>query len=91
MYFLVTRNPIESSNNAVPNPDQKLTILEALKSYTTWAAYSSFEEKMKGSIEKGKVADMVVISEDIFNQNPDILLKVKVLKTIINGAVKYSN
>lgn len=91
MYFLIMRSNIESSTKAIPNQDQKLTILEALKSYTLWAAYSSFEEKIKGSLEKGKNANMVVLSDDIFTQNPDILLKTKVLKTIIDGIVIYDN
>lgn len=91
MYFLVTGKSLVSGNDKAQNTEQKVTILDALKSYTTWAAYSAFEEKTKGSIEIGKTADMVVLSDDIFSQNSDILLKVKVLKTIINGMVMFDN
>jgi predicted amidohydrolase YtcJ len=89
MYFLVSGKSLDSDNNKIQNPEQKVSILDALKSFTVWAAYSAFEEKNKGSIEKGKIADMVVLSDDIFASNTDILLKVKAFKTIINGKVVY--
>ncbi|HEY5536305.1 MAG TPA: amidohydrolase family protein [Ignavibacteria bacterium] len=89
MYFLVSGKSLDSDNNKIQNPEQKISILDAIKSYTIWAAYSAFEEKIKGSIEKGKVADMVVLSDDIFVGDTNILLKVKALKTIINGKVVY--
>jgi len=89
IYYLTQRKQIDTSTQEIPNPEQKLTLIEALKSYTVWAAYSEFEENLKGSLEVDKIADMIVISDDIFNSLPDVLLKVKVLKTIINGEIMY--
>lgn len=90
MYYLTTRQWIDTVLT-IPGPEQKLTILEALKSYTTFPAYSSFEESIKGSIEKDKFCDMVVISNDIFTSEPKKLLDTKVLMTIINGKVVYDS
>lgn len=89
IYYLTTRQFTDTSFADVPNIDQKISLIEAIKSYTVWAAYSSFEETTKGSLEIGKFADMVVISNDIFNSDSKALLKTKVLKTIINGDVVY--
>lgn len=90
MYYLTTRQWADTLLN-LPGPDQKLSIIEALRSYTIYAAYSSFEENIKGSIEKDKFCDMVVISNDIFNSEPKKLLDTKVLMTIINGKVVYDS
>lgn len=90
MYYLTTRQWIDTIMT-VTGPEQKLTILDALKSYTTFPAYSSFEESIKGSIEKDKFCDMVVISNDIFTSEPKKLLDTKVLMTIINGKVVYDS
>jgi hypothetical protein len=75
----------------IPNPEQKLTILDGVKSYTIWAAYSTFQEDTKGSIEKGKFADMVVLSDDIFIIPDSALLNTKVIMTIVNGNIVYEN
>lgn len=91
IYYLTTRQLTDTVLASIPNPDQKLSLLDAVKSYTVWAAYSSFEEKIKGSLEKGKFADMIVISNDIFNTDSKALLNTQVLKTIINGRMVYEN
>lgn len=91
IYYLITRQLTDTTLTTIPNPDQKISLLEAVKSYTVWPAYASFEEKTKGSIETGKYADMIVISNDIFNIDSKALLETKVLKTIINGKIVYDN
>ncbi len=91
IYYLTTRQLTDTVLSTIANPDQKLTLLEAVKSYTVWPAYASFEEDIKGSIEKGKFADMIVISNDIFNSDSKSLLNTKVLKTIIGGKVVYNS
>ncbi len=91
IYYLTARQIADTVKTVIPNPDQKISLLEALKCFTTYAAYSGFEEKKKGSLEKGKFADMLVISEDIFANDPKKLLSVKVLKTIIDGKIAYEN
>jgi hypothetical protein len=91
MYYLTKRQFVDTLRKNIPSENQTLSILDALKSYTVWPAYSGFEEKIKGSLEKGKFADMLVISEDIFNSDAKLLLDTKVLKTIINGKILFES
>jgi hypothetical protein len=70
-------------------PRESISSLEALKSYTIDAAYASFEENAKGSISPGKLADMVVLSEDPATVPPDQIMKIKVLSTILDGKVVW--
>ncbi|HTX17067.1 MAG TPA: amidohydrolase [Bacteroidota bacterium] len=69
---------------------QRMTREEALKAFTIWGAYSEFAETQKGSIEKGKLADLVILSDDIMRIPPKEILTTKVLKTIVGGKVEYS-
>ena len=62
---------------------------EALKMWTIWAAKSMGQADVKGSIEPGKFADLTVLSDDIFTMPKEGLKDVKVLKTIVGGAVVY--
>lgn len=89
IYYLVMRKDIDIQNSKQINPSESLSVLEAVKAYTIWSAYACFDEECRGTLEKGKNADFIVISEDIFNIKPEELLKVKVLKTIIDGNVLY--
>ncbi|MEO6695916.1 MAG: amidohydrolase [Ignavibacteria bacterium] len=91
MYYLTTRQLTDTVLSSIANPDQKISLLDAVKSYTVWPAYSSFEEATKGSLENGKYADMIVISNDIFSGDSKMLLNTKVLRTIINGRIVYDN
>lgn len=90
MYYLTTRSVVGSDTIQIANPNQKISLIDAIRSYTIWAAYSAFEESFKGSIEKDKYADMIVISNDIFADNKN-LLETRVLKTIVNGTVVYED
>jgi predicted amidohydrolase YtcJ len=87
-YASVTRRP-EAGGEAF-DPDQAMTRDEALRSYTLAAAYGAFEEKQRGSIEKGKLADLTVLSQDILRVPEDRLLKTEVLHTIVDGRILYS-
>jgi hypothetical protein len=71
------------------DPDQKLTRAEALRTMTLDAAYGSFAETEKGSIEVGKLADLVVLSQDILSVPDEALPKTEVLATIVDGKVLY--
>jgi len=62
---------------------------EALKGMTIWAAKANFEENEKGSLEKGKLADFVILDNDILKSSPQNILKTKVLKTYLNGEKVY--
>ena len=91
MYYLTTRDLIDTSLANLANPDQKISLADAVRSYTVWPAYSSFEEDTKGTLEKGKFADFIIISNDIFNSPPKELLNTTVTKTIVNGRVIYDS
>lgn len=71
------------------DPDQKLTRAEALRSMTLDAAYASFAEAHKGSIEVGKLADLVVLSQDILSVPDEALMRTEVLATILDGRVLF--
>jgi hypothetical protein len=71
------------------DPDEKLTRAEALRTMTLDAAYASFEEDRKGSLEPGKLADLVVLSQDILSVPDEALLRTEVLATVVDGAVVY--
>lgn len=70
-------------------PENALTPEEALRGMTIWAAKANFEEHEKGSLEKGKLADFVMLDHDILKSNPQNILKTKVLKTYLNGEKVY--
>ena len=66
-----------------------MTIEEAIKGYTIWAAHAAFQEDMLGSIEVGKLADMVVLDKDILKIEPKEILTTQVLYTIVGGKIAY--
>ena len=70
-------------------PEQRMTREEALHSYTLGNAYAAFEEKDKGSIAEGKLADLVVLSNNLLTCSDEDILKTEVLYTIVGGKIKY--
>jgi predicted amidohydrolase YtcJ len=70
--------------------EQKMTREQALRSYTIQAAYAAFEEETKGTLTPGKLADVVVLSQDLLSVPDDKLLDTKVVNTIVGGKVVYS-
>ena len=70
-------------------PEQAFTKEETLRAYTIWAAYASQQEKLTGTIEVGKWADLRFIDTDILNASPEEILKGQILKTIINGKIAF--
>ena len=70
-------------------PEQSMTRAEAIHSYTLANAYSAFEEDWKGSLTPGKVADIVVLSNDLINCADDEILETEIEMTMVNGVVKY--
>ncbi|MCJ7606942.1 MAG: amidohydrolase family protein, partial [Thermoplasmata archaeon] len=73
---------------AAPHDVQRLTVEEALAAYTRDAAYTSFEENVKGVIAEGKLADFVVLSRNPFDDPSDIR-SIQVVKTVVGGEVVY--
>ncbi len=89
IYAAVTRRTIDGYYPDGWVPEQKVSIEQALRAYTTEAAYASGEERTKGSIAVGKVADIVILSDDIFAIDAVDLPKVHVDTTISNGEIVY--
>ncbi|MEE9438720.1 MAG: amidohydrolase [Saprospiraceae bacterium] len=86
-YASVTRKRVDNEMEFFI--EQRMTRAEALYSYTLGNAYAAFEDDIKGSIEVGKVADIVIMNTDIINCNDAEILDAKVLYTIVDGKVKY--
>lgn len=92
MYYLSSGLSLDTAANRVSNNTaQKLSVLDALKSFTVFASYANFGEEINGTLEKDKLADMVVLSEDILSSEPSVLLKTQILMTIIRGEVVFEN
>jgi hypothetical protein len=70
-------------------PEQRMSREEALRSYTWSNAYAAFEEKLKGSLEPGKLADITVLSRDIMTVPEDQIVATDVVYTIVGGKVAY--
>jgi predicted amidohydrolase YtcJ len=88
-YASVTRRTLKGEPMGGYEPAQKMSREEALKSYTLNAAYGAFEEKIKGTIEAGKLADFTVFSQDIMKVDENKLLSTKVIYTIVGGRIVY--
>ena len=73
----------------VLGPDQRLPALAALKAHTLWSAYQHFEEKSKGSLEVGKLADFVVLERNPLRVDPMQIAEIKVVETIKEGKTVY--
>ncbi len=70
-------------------PDQELTMAEAVKLFTAGSAYASFEEEIKGTLEPGMLADMVVLSRDLFTIPPREILETRSVCTIVGGRIVF--
>lgn len=89
IYAAVTRSTLDGKHPNGWIPEQKITVAEAIAASTLGPAFASFDERIKGSIETGKLADMVVLSDDILHLKPSLLNTVKVVMTIFDGHVIY--
>jgi predicted amidohydrolase YtcJ len=86
MWVAMTRTTIDGE---VVGPDQRLTREEALRFHTIWAAYSTFDEERKGSLEAGKFADLVVLSDDYLTAPLDRLRSIVPVMTMVGGQVVF--
>ena len=87
----VTRATIDGKQPGGWVPEQKISAEEALRAYTVTAAYAAFEENLKGSIQPGQLADLVVLAQDPFKIDPSELLKIQVERTMVGGSWKYES
>ena len=89
LYAAVTRQTLTGQPAAGWFPDERITIAEAIKAYTYNTAYANFEEKIKGSIEVGKLADLTVLSQNLLKIEPKDFLTTNVVYTIVDGKIVY--
>jgi hypothetical protein len=89
IYAAVTRATLDGRNPGGWVPEQKITVKEAVEAYTMGSAYAEFQEKDKGSITPGKLADLVILSEDILAIDPKTIKNVRVTATLVGGRVVF--
>jgi predicted amidohydrolase YtcJ len=86
LYAAVTRM---GKTGRVYGADEAVTIQEAIRGYTRGSAYVTFDENVKGSLEPGMLADLVVLSEDILTIDPDRILEIEVEATMVSGRILW--
>jgi len=91
IYAAATRRTLDGKHPDGWVPEQKITVAEAIRAYTMGSAYASFDDKIKGSIEPGKLADIVVVSADILTIPASEIDKTRVETTIFDGRVIYKS
>jgi predicted amidohydrolase YtcJ len=100
---VVTLNPFKGVQTAVTRqtseglpkdgfvPSQRLSVAEAIRGYTLGAAFAGFREKTEGSLEPGKLADLIILSQNLFQIDPHTIDKTKVLTTVVGGRVVFQS
>ncbi len=89
LYAAVTRKTLSGQPEGGWFPQEKITIEEAIQAYTLNTAFAAFEEDIKGSITVGKLADFVVLSDNLLTMDPDGIKDVTVLMTVVGGEVVF--
>jgi predicted amidohydrolase YtcJ len=88
-YAAAARKDIKGFSSEGWHPEQAVTRQQALKMFTIWPAFAAFEEKQRGSIEVGKLADLTILSADIMKIPEADILKTKCVMTVINGEIVF--
>lgn len=89
VYGAVTRRTLDDKNPGGWIPEQKISVEETVRAFTWGSAYAEFQENWKGTLEPGKLADFVILSDDIFTIDPVRIRDVTVLKTVVDGKVVF--
>jgi predicted amidohydrolase YtcJ len=89
IYAAMTRRTLDDKNPKGWVPAQKISLEQALKCYTKSGAYASFEEKIKGTLEVGKLADFVILGADLTKMAPEQIRNVPILMTVVGGRIVY--
>ena len=84
---MVTRKDVEGKTWGA---NQKISIDDAIKICTVNGAYASFEENVKGSITAGKLADFVILGQDLYTADPDGIKETPIVRTVVGGNTVYS-
>jgi predicted amidohydrolase YtcJ len=90
IYYAVTREKLSGGPEGGWIPTEKLSVDTALSLFTVNGAYASYEEEIKGSLAQGKLADMVIVSQDPFEESPENIKDIRVDCTILGGKIVYS-
>jgi predicted amidohydrolase YtcJ/beta-lactamase class A len=91
IYAAVTRRTLDDRNPGGWVPEQKITVEEALRAYTTGSAYAAFEEHWKGRLASGNLADFAVLSEDLFAVDPARIADARVVTTVVGGKTVFAS
>jgi len=91
IYAAVTRRTLDDNHPRGWIPEQKITVEEALRAYTTGGAYASFEENEKGTLARGKVADFVIIDRDLTRVPSETIREAKIMMTVVGGRVVHDD
>lgn len=86
IYFAVTRRSLSGD---IIGPQEAVSVLDAIRAYTLYGAYSTFEENVKGSIKIGKYADLIILSDDILKTPPQEIRHLGIDLTMVNGEIVY--
>ncbi len=89
IYAAVTRRTLDDRNPSGWVPEQKVGVEDALRAYTVNAAFASFDDEIKGSLERGKLADLVLVDRDITRIPPETIRDARVLMTVVGGRVVF--
>jgi predicted amidohydrolase YtcJ len=89
LYAAVTRRTLDDRNPDGWVPAQRITIEEALRAYTSDAARASFEEELKGTLEPGKLADIVILDRDLRRVPPHTIRDARVTLTLVGGRIVH--
>jgi predicted amidohydrolase YtcJ len=89
-WFPISRAVLRISRDGTEvDPQEAISVMDGIRMHTIWAAESGFEEKLKGSIEVGKLVDLVVVSEDPLSVSPDRILDLRCEMTVVDGKIAY--
>jgi predicted amidohydrolase YtcJ len=89
IYAAVTRRTLDDKNPSGWIPEQKITVEDALRAYTAGSAFASFDESRKGSLTRGKLADLVIIDRDLTTIPPESVRDARITMTVVGGRVMY--
>ncbi|HEX3081575.1 MAG TPA: amidohydrolase [Puia sp.] len=89
IYAAVTRRTLDDKNPGGWFPEQKITVEQALRCYTANNAWAGFQEQKTGKLKAGMLADLTVLSEDLFSIAPENIRNTKILLTVVNGKEAY--
>lgn len=89
VYAAVTRRTLDDKNPKGWIPEQKISVDETVRAFTYGSAYGEFQDHIKGTLELGKVADFIILSDDLFTVDPVRIRDVKVVTTVVDGRVVY--